>query len=85
MSKAERNKLNIGITNYLMQETRDRYGDFRHPDQLGDINSLLDNIPKISIDAEYSQNQHFGVPEREYGFGNSQEVLGYEAVVKEEK
>ncbi|XP_060176109.1 protein ENHANCED DOWNY MILDEW 2-like isoform X1 [Lycium barbarum] len=80
MSEAERNKVNTGVTNYLMQETRDCYGDFSDiMTSCGDINSLLDDIPEIPIDAEYNQNQRFGVPELEYGFGNSQEVLGCEA------
>ncbi|MCD7467238.1 hypothetical protein HAX54_004563 [Datura stramonium] len=78
-SEAEGNKVNTGITNYLMQETRDCYGDFSDiMTSYGDINSLLDDIPEISIDAEYSQNQLFGVAEQEYGLGNSQEVLGYQ-------
>ncbi|XP_049348518.1 protein ENHANCED DOWNY MILDEW 2-like isoform X1 [Solanum verrucosum] len=65
-SEAEGNIVNTGITNYLMQETHDCYGDFSDIlTSCGDISSLLDDIPEISIDAEYNQNQHFGVPEQD--------------------
>ncbi|XP_055807143.1 protein ENHANCED DOWNY MILDEW 2-like isoform X3 [Solanum dulcamara] len=65
-SEAEGNIVNTRITNYLMQETHDCYGDFSDIlTSCGDISSLLDDIPEISIDAEYNQNQHFGVPEQD--------------------
>ncbi|CAN4110199.1 unnamed protein product [Withania somnifera] len=64
--EAEGNKVNTRITNYLMQETRDCYGDFSDVmTSCGDINSLLDDLPEVSFDAEYNQNQHFGVPEQD--------------------
>lgn len=65
-SEAEGNIVHTGITNYLMQETHDCYGDFSDIlTSCGDISSLLDDIPEISIDAECNQNQHFGVPEQD--------------------
>lgn len=63
-SEAEEKIVSTGITNYLMQETHDCYGDFSDIlTSCGDISSLLDDIPEISTDAEYNQNQQFGVPE----------------------